>query len=261
MDSGRDTSCEVGCPIRRSWDQSLLAAPPSFSQRATSFVASWRQGIHQMPLLSSTRPSGNRTKAAGAAAGRQKRQPTKSIPMLSGARPQTEKAGVRLACQRPLAQKGTRVASTPVPASGLRHHFTMEKSGSPEATSRPAVRDHRRHQVRARRGRRGRGVPCGFRGPDRPGRASCPRPGSGAMVGLGRLERPTSRLSGVRSNQLSYRPESHARSTPPGRPSQDGAVPAGDPWLCEGTCRRRWRPRCSRDPVVPGAGQGRREAP
>jgi hypothetical protein len=27
-------------------------------------------------------------------------------------------------------------------------------------------------------------------------------------VGLGRLELPTSRLSGVRSNQLSYRPES-----------------------------------------------------
>ena len=27
------------------------------------------------------------------------------------------------------------------------------------------------------------------------------------MVGLGRLERPTSPLSGVRSNHLSYRPE------------------------------------------------------
>ena len=29
------------------------------------------------------------------------------------------------------------------------------------------------------------------------------------MVGLGRLELPTSRLSGVRSNQLSYRPHKH----------------------------------------------------
>ena len=28
------------------------------------------------------------------------------------------------------------------------------------------------------------------------------------MVGLGRFELPTSRLSGVRSNQLSYRPDS-----------------------------------------------------
>ena len=33
------------------------------------------------------------------------------------------------------------------------------------------------------------------------------------MVGLGRLERPTSPLSGVRSNHLSYRPQPVARST------------------------------------------------
>ena len=52
--SGGYPIAEVGCPIRRSRAQSLLAAPPSFSQRATSFIASWRQGIHQMPLLSST---------------------------------------------------------------------------------------------------------------------------------------------------------------------------------------------------------------
>ena len=31
------------------------------------------------------------------------------------------------------------------------------------------------------------------------------------MVGLGRVELPTSRLSGVRSNQLSYRPKSSPR--------------------------------------------------
>src|SRR4051812_44931111 len=60
MDSAADTPCGVGCPIRRSRAQSLLAAPPSFSQRATSFIASWRQGIHQMPLLSSTPTSDNR---------------------------------------------------------------------------------------------------------------------------------------------------------------------------------------------------------
>jgi hypothetical protein len=33
------------------------------------------------------------------------------------------------------------------------------------------------------------------------------------LVGLGRLERPTSRLSGVRSNQLSYRPKTRDQRT------------------------------------------------
>ena len=41
----------VGCPIRISTDQSLLAAPHGFSQRATSFIASWCQGIHPNALL------------------------------------------------------------------------------------------------------------------------------------------------------------------------------------------------------------------
>ena len=43
----------VGCPIRISTDQRLLAAPRGFSQRATSFIASWCQGIHRMPFLCS----------------------------------------------------------------------------------------------------------------------------------------------------------------------------------------------------------------
>ena len=33
------------------------------------------------------------------------------------------------------------------------------------------------------------------------------------LVGLGRFELPTSRLSGVRSNQLSYRPVTHRSVT------------------------------------------------
>ncbi len=42
-----------GCPIRISLDQNLLAVPQSFSQRATSFIASWCQGIHRMPFCRS----------------------------------------------------------------------------------------------------------------------------------------------------------------------------------------------------------------
>ena len=40
----------LGFPIRKSADQSLLTTPHSLSQRVTSFIASQRQGIHQMPL-------------------------------------------------------------------------------------------------------------------------------------------------------------------------------------------------------------------
>ena len=42
------------------------------------------------------------------------------------------------------------------------------------------------------------------------------------MVGLGRLERPTSPLSGVRSNHLSYRPEPHPK--PPVKSSPDRCI-------------------------------------
>ena len=46
----------MGCPIRRSWDQSLFPAPPSLSQGITSFIASCCQGIHQTPFLRLIRP-------------------------------------------------------------------------------------------------------------------------------------------------------------------------------------------------------------
>src|ERR1700738_930300 len=51
MNSDEDTRYRVGCPIRTSRDHRSLASPPGFSQRATSFIASQCQGIHQMPLL------------------------------------------------------------------------------------------------------------------------------------------------------------------------------------------------------------------
>ena len=51
MNSAQDTRYRVGCPIRTSRDHRSLASSPGFSQRATSFIASQCQGIHQMPLL------------------------------------------------------------------------------------------------------------------------------------------------------------------------------------------------------------------
>ncbi len=50
MNSDSDTAEAVGCPIRKSMDQSLFAAPHGLSQRTTSFIACVHQGIHQMPF-------------------------------------------------------------------------------------------------------------------------------------------------------------------------------------------------------------------
>ena len=57
MDSPCDTAKAVGCPIRRSEDHRALAPPLGFSQRATSFIASRCQGIHQMPFCAAPAPS------------------------------------------------------------------------------------------------------------------------------------------------------------------------------------------------------------
>ena len=51
MDSVGDDPKGPGFPIRKSADQRALAPPRGLSQRATSFIASQCQGIHQMPLL------------------------------------------------------------------------------------------------------------------------------------------------------------------------------------------------------------------
>ena len=51
IESLRIPLSKVGFPIRISADQSSFAAPRGFSQRSTSFIASQRQGIHQMPFI------------------------------------------------------------------------------------------------------------------------------------------------------------------------------------------------------------------
>jgi hypothetical protein len=53
MNSSNDNPVlpELGCPIRKSPDQSLLAAPRGLSQLAASFFACWHQGIHHLHLV------------------------------------------------------------------------------------------------------------------------------------------------------------------------------------------------------------------
>src|SRR4051794_33748368 len=63
MDSAGDLPEGRGFPIRTSADQRSLASPRGFSQRATSFIASWRQGIHRTPFSHSPSPHTQRPHA------------------------------------------------------------------------------------------------------------------------------------------------------------------------------------------------------
>jgi hypothetical protein len=74
MNSDQDTRYRVGCPIRRSRDQRSLASPPGFSQRATSFIASQCQGIHQMPFSCFSRHTQRQTPPTKRVAFRRGRQ-------------------------------------------------------------------------------------------------------------------------------------------------------------------------------------------
>jgi hypothetical protein len=79
----------VGFPIRTSADQRSLASPRGFSQRATSFIASWRQGIHRMPFSHSvsTPPPAHRAKP----------RPMQLLPLSGGSARSIPRARSRLA--------------------------------------------------------------------------------------------------------------------------------------------------------------------
>ena len=60
---------QVGFPIRKSADQRVLSPPHGLSQSATSFIASYRQGIHQTPFMRLIRSSKRKTKSGCAGLG------------------------------------------------------------------------------------------------------------------------------------------------------------------------------------------------
>jgi hypothetical protein len=110
-----------GFPIRKFTDQSLLAAPHDLSQRATSFIASQCQGIHQMPLRRLIHSSRSR----------------------AGTNPHsanTTNSTIRSPVANPIA--GIRQASTfsakrphPCKAEPIRSHFTKPFSRCPRTGS------------------------------------------------------------------------------------------------------------------------------
>ena len=260
MYSGGNLPCGRGCPIRKSTDQSLLTAPRSLSQRATSFIASARQGIHRTPFLTLVRTAvmtgernrahkattanpcithvnslpvhnvkeraGDRQSAIGDHDPRQNLVPWMTslpIPEQGEARPtgrpqRSEDSQGRGCVRRRLrpiekpsrhrrALRGIASLARPRPAASRRFATGCRRWSQPGSNRRPpackagalpaelwplAVGGWRL----AVGGRTARPIPSENRQPSTDNR----------LVGRGGLEPPTSRLSGVRSDRLSYRP-------------------------------------------------------
>ena len=209
-----------GCPIRIFTDQSLFAAPHDFSQRTTSFIASQCQGIHQM-LLSRLMLSLSMS-IRGVPPRQTERTDTdlRKTYMCSICLPQSGQAlrptyasTISRWHQRKLASKSlhSRCQSARRTPNAGRRNWSYEVStaicrnaqhllkgwwsqtGSnrrPEACKATALPTELWPRLTQHH-------PASLQGP------------TSIMVGLGRFELPTSRLSSARSNQLSYRPESH----------------------------------------------------
>jgi hypothetical protein len=196
------TNNQVGCPIRRSTDRSPFPAPRGLSQGITSFIASCCLGIHQTPLSRLIRHG--KSKAAPPFARRSHQSMSKAsyIPKRYPKIPRS----VVLDLEQSRAWQGSEdpgMVNPPLGATGTKPMFlsqrcqTMPRARGPRI-ERPIGRARLR-RAQPRRSNRLFPEP----GPD----PQPPATRGGQMVGRGGLEPPTSRLSGVCSNHLSYRPE------------------------------------------------------
>ena len=197
MYSESDTTYVVGFPIRKSSDQSLLTAPRSLSQSTTSFIASQCQGIHQMPLLYLIRATS------------QKAQRTKPLNFSWHRLAYFKRVYVSLINQDDLAiirqnffTMSLNQPLIPIRYSTIKHMPCMvEVTGIEPTTS----------CVQSRRSPSWATPPYDERTEYRtnlystlPSNIILKFPKTQKLVGQGGLEPPTSRLSSVRSNQLSY---------------------------------------------------------
>jgi hypothetical protein len=207
MYSAGDTAEAVGCPIRKSTDQSLLAAPHGLSQRAASFIASQCQGIHQMPFIRLFSALTRRVSRPTYECATRRRKP---------ARDQHQPARIRQRCivmTQPAASSCEATALSGHPRSLIlftcqRSHIRLSgyllslssdtnHAGSLLVTVRHSSSWWRRTGSNRRpHACKARALPTELR-PHGEG-------SGGTVVGQGRLELPTSRLSSARSNQLSY---------------------------------------------------------
>ena len=214
MDSVDDHPDGWGFPIRKSSDQSVLATPRGFSQRATSFIASQCQGIHQMPLLCLISRFVSETDdlaiarislgsfRAGDDPHPRKRPCYPFLPLCLGdrARNLDFKTSSDKRCQRTNSAPSSGAIRVLCDGGGRRDRtddLLLAKQALSQLSYAPEI-------LRLRSGpgfgRRDAASSAGARRP-------APLQGSSRsrdLVGQGGFEPPTSRLSSARSNQLSY---------------------------------------------------------
>ena len=210
---------KVGFPIRKSLDQSSFAAPQGLSQRTTSFIASQRQGIHRMllrhliTLMIDARPRQRRTRY------KRKTSPADFSCQTFACQihPTQQPAGPSLLIAQP-----DRMYSL-FTISNIRVPLLFKADANLNDTGQK--QQNHPHPTKAKPSRRNWWSLTGSnRRPPECKSGALPaelRPQTGSspdrqiMVGLGRLERPTSPLSGVRSNHLSYRPKTSTKTQRP----------------------------------------------
>jgi hypothetical protein len=190
----------------------LFAPPHSLSQRTTSFIASCHQGIHEMPLsrlialIINARSAAEslirkdqimrdkpNSRAVGAAALRRSRVGPQAYPFFTMVRSAPSPDGLAKMCSHTLGKRSCDVG-------GARRDRTDDLKLAKLALSQLSYGPNPFLTVARHKGLLRSVV--------------SPRSSTDtAVVGLGRVELPTSRLSGVRSNHLSYRPESPLAAT------------------------------------------------
>ena len=185
--SPRDTAEAVGFPIRKFPDQSLLAAPRDLSQRATSFIASQCQGIPRMPFSRLSRGLHAQTSVRARTPRSQPVEPRPPTPFARG--------DIRGSTPDLFTMSNSRAART-----GRRLSLSS-RTGRPFPLSRGGPAPPNAMPKRHGGGERDRTDDLLLAKQALSRLSYAPFSGGGRLVGLGRLELPTSRLSGVRSNQ------------------------------------------------------------
>jgi hypothetical protein len=130
MDSARDLPNGRGFPIRTSADQRSLASPRGFSQRATSFIASRRQGIHRTPLSCS---------------GQRGRRPRPRAPSRARARPS---APQRPTSNQPTSQSNPSTNQPPCSAAARAQNRAARQTNGETRTKQSIERARAQIQTR-----------------------------------------------------------------------------------------------------------------